>query len=490
MAADRKKHDNAAVNGGGNSESNVPSNDSEMSLAASAKISEEEQREIFNQINGIAEKNRRSLSTDPTKSFKAKKNGGLFPVLTNVFAAVMLAGGFFALYAFQSEAEVQAREGTRIFNPAERALIEEIRRETVASLAERDREISMILYSLADAETQLQELSANGDTLTPEQMVDRERIRAQREERRAALALAREERSLILEEARADEVDLQVRRDARAQERITRTAGEDAERQARREERRSERAAQVAEADAERAGTRSRRTGEGTAEAHTELAVNRTERGEPRGRGRAAEEERRAAEAREAEEAELLALREARRAARAARAESGEPRDSERGRNRERDAAEDSDAARSELAAARRERRRAEAEEGQLTGLAVRTGRRVADAENLYEAEEAIDLLRYVLETPVFQGRNGRARMDIAQVADTLEVVVREERRGGAARQRMAELDEQVGALQEILGMGRNVPSEDLLDRVQFLTNLLDDSEIRQAVQERLRIGQ
>jgi len=538
MAANRKKDQDVTTSGDENPGAYI---------VARAEISEEERREILDQIDGIAEKNRQSLSADPAKNFKAKRNGGLFPILVNVFAAVMLAGGFFALYAFQSDIEVQAREGTRVFNPAERTLIDEIRRETVASLAERDREINTILSSLSDVENQLQELSSNGDALTPEQLADQERLRVQREERRAALALAREERSRILDDARTDEADLQLRRDMRERERAALSAEEEAERQARREERRRERAAQAAETDTERTGRRAgadtaiargesagqrseratpqgrranaetatargepteprtgraapqdRRASADTPAARSEPAEQRTERSEPRGqgRGRTAAEERRAAEARAAEEAELQALRKARRAARAeraadnARAESGEDRRSERGRNREHDVTGDSDDARTELAAARREQRRADAEEDQLAGLATRAGRRIANSENLDEAEEAIESLRYALDATAFQGRDGRARRDIAQVADTLETVVREERRGGAARQRMVEIEEQVGVLQEVLGMGGYVPSDDLLERVKFLTSLLDDSEIRQVVRERLQVGQ
>ncbi|MCL2190411.1 MAG: hypothetical protein FWB79_00285 [Treponema sp.] len=405
--------------------------------ATGVEISREEQMEILDRINGIAEKNR---STDLSKGFKAKKNGSLFPILANAFAAVMLAGGFFALYAMQGDVEIRAREGERVFNPAERALIEEIRRETVASLAERDLEISAILSSLADVETQLGDLSHDG--LTAEQLAARERLGAQRDERRAALALARGERSRVLDEARADEADLQARRDTRARDRIARTAEEGTEPRNRR--------------DRER-----------------ERADDAVAREEPRpGRRRAAEEERR-----EAEEAELLALREERRAARAAR---GDP-ERERGRGRG-DAGD-------ELAEARREQRRADAEESQLAGLATRAGRRVAGAETPGEAEEAIESLREALETPAFRGRDGRPRRDMAQVAETLEAVVRDERRGGEARQRMAAIEEQIGALQEAIGMG-SVPYEDPLDRMQFITSLLDDSEIRRAVQARLQAGQ
>ena len=196
----------------------------EIVIDASAGISVEEQRDILVQINGIAEKNRQSLSAGTEtggktgKRFKAKKSGRLFPVLVNVFALAVLAGGFFALYSLQSEVDVQAREGTRLFSDLERALIDEIRRETGYLLAAKDREITSILSSLADVETQLNALIVGSEVLTLEQQAMESALRIQQDERRAALALAREERSRILDEARSREAALLAQIEARNRE--------------------------------------------------------------------------------------------------------------------------------------------------------------------------------------------------------------------------------------------------------------------------------
>jgi len=103
----------------------------------SCGIPEEEQREIFAQINKIAEKNRLSLAASADggkgkkkKQFKAKKSGGLFPVVVNVAAIAVLAGGFLALYTFQGRTDAEVREGTKVYNSAERTLIGEILEET------------------------------------------------------------------------------------------------------------------------------------------------------------------------------------------------------------------------------------------------------------------------------------------------------------------------------------------------------------------------
>lgn len=134
-------------------------------------ISEEEQREILAEINRITAKNRLSQDrdgpdTDNTGkkrakdrgSFKAQKKDSLFPALVNIAAVVLLAGGFFFLSSFQGKEEVKIREGDRIYNIAEQALIEEIRRETSFQLEAKEKEIAVMTDKLAGVDTELQEL--------------------------------------------------------------------------------------------------------------------------------------------------------------------------------------------------------------------------------------------------------------------------------------------------------------------------------------------
>jgi len=209
-----------ATRAGATPEPDQPSGNQGKDLADISEISDEEKREILLLIDGIAEKNRRALSAgaeagggivgSPGKRFKANKHGGFFPVLVNVFAVLILAGGFFVLSSFQNAADVQAREGTRVFSDIERRLIEEIRRETNASLAAKDREINLLLASLSDIEAQLKALTLGGETLTPEQLAIQERLISEQEERRAELALAREDRSRILDAARSRETTLRA----------------------------------------------------------------------------------------------------------------------------------------------------------------------------------------------------------------------------------------------------------------------------------------
>jgi chromosome segregation ATPase len=114
----------------------TPNNQDNSGIVFDAKsgISEEEQREILAKIDNIAEKNRLSLSEGEGKNkktrFKAKKSGGRFPVIVNIIAFAALAGGLFILISMQGKTDARIRTGTRVYNSAERALIEEIRKET------------------------------------------------------------------------------------------------------------------------------------------------------------------------------------------------------------------------------------------------------------------------------------------------------------------------------------------------------------------------
>ena len=192
---------------------------------ASCGISEEEQREIFAQINSIAEKNRLSLAASADggkgkkkKLFKAKKSGGLFPALVNVAAIAALAGGFFALYVFQGRADAEVREGAKVYNTAERALIDEIRKETSSRLEAKENEISKIASQLEDVDAELRDLHSSAQELTAEQQAAEDRLRAMREEYRSTLANLQDERSVILEEARAREASLQAQLESRTRE--------------------------------------------------------------------------------------------------------------------------------------------------------------------------------------------------------------------------------------------------------------------------------
>jgi chromosome segregation ATPase len=131
-------------------------------------ISEEEQLKILAQINSIAEKNRLSLSESGQgegKSrkprFKAKKSGGRFPVIVNITAIVLLAGGFTILLSMQGKTDARIRTGTKVYDSVERAIIEEIRKETTG-LADGELErLNTEQYQSAAVEAQMGAFFAN-----------------------------------------------------------------------------------------------------------------------------------------------------------------------------------------------------------------------------------------------------------------------------------------------------------------------------------------
>jgi len=201
-----------------------------MIFDAACGISEEEQREIFAQINAIAEKNRLSLAAGANdaavkgkkkgskRRFKAKKSGGFFPVAVNIAAIAALAGGFFALYTLQGKTDAEVREGTKVYNTAERALIETIRKETSSRLEEKESEISVIASQLEDVDAQLRELHSSNQELSVEQKAAEEKLISLQTEYRSALNSVQDERSRILEEARAREASLQSQLESRTRE--------------------------------------------------------------------------------------------------------------------------------------------------------------------------------------------------------------------------------------------------------------------------------
>jgi len=196
----------------------MTNNDSGIVFDAKSGISEEEQREILAKINNITEKNRLSLAEDKGKPFKAKKSGGRFPLIVNVFAAAALAGGLILLALTQEKTYALVRTGTKVYNSVERALIEEIRKETLSLLEAKDREIALIMAKLEEIDAELFGLRSTSNDLTAEEQEARDRLRALQEEYRSNLLVLQDERSQILEDARSKEAVLQAQLASRSRE--------------------------------------------------------------------------------------------------------------------------------------------------------------------------------------------------------------------------------------------------------------------------------
>ncbi|MDR1836142.1 MAG: hypothetical protein LBQ89_00620 [Treponema sp.] len=185
-------------------------------------ISIEEQKEILAGINGITEKNRRSLSDgfrpDGLRGKKqvinAKKRGAFFPLVVNITALIVLFGGAVFLIPFYERVDAQVRTGSAVYNLTEKALIEDIRKDTAEQIAAKDIEIASIASRLEEVDALLSQVYS-GQDLTPEQL---DTLLLMQTSYREELAVLQDERSVILESSRVREAALRVQLEERARE--------------------------------------------------------------------------------------------------------------------------------------------------------------------------------------------------------------------------------------------------------------------------------
>jgi len=208
-------------------------------LDSKSGISVEEQEEILSEINGIAENNRRLLSQGDAKAgtdgsgeasraktagkkdkplFTAKKSGAVFPAVVNAAAVVILLGAGFLLFTFNQKKDAQVRTGNAVYNLTERALIEEIRKDTANKIALKEKEIESIAIRLSEVDDELNLLYSSNKDLSSEQLAAQQRLLSMQTEYRTSLGALRDERSLILEDSRLKESRLRALLDERAKE--------------------------------------------------------------------------------------------------------------------------------------------------------------------------------------------------------------------------------------------------------------------------------
>ena len=190
-------------------------------IDSSSGISVEEQREIISQINGIAEKNKLRLSENaPVKkeTITAKKKGFVFPLAVNIAAVVLLCAGSFLLISFNSKVDVKVRTGNVVLNLTERALIDEIRKDTAELIAAKESEIEAINARVEEIDKELFQLYSGNINLTSEQIAARERLLAAQGAFREELSVLNAERSQILESSREREARLRAQLEERTRE--------------------------------------------------------------------------------------------------------------------------------------------------------------------------------------------------------------------------------------------------------------------------------
>ena len=178
-------------------------------LDAGSGISLDEQREILKRINAISEKNRRHLSQNESEVIPVKKRS-IFPLAVNIAAFLILITGVLLLVSFNRRENIEARSGSAVFNLTEKALIDEIRRETSEKIALREKEINLISLRLKEVDTQLSVLQSGSGEMSEEQLSSRNMLLELQGSYLNELSMLNEERSQILEDSRSREERLRA----------------------------------------------------------------------------------------------------------------------------------------------------------------------------------------------------------------------------------------------------------------------------------------
>ncbi len=164
-------------------------------------FTEEERKEILNQIEEISKKSAISV-TNEAFDFVPQKRGALFPILINILAVLTIAGVFFyANRVFQARSEALSAEAQSYLS-TEGKLLEELKKESNRKLGEKEEEIGKIQNELARIDQEKEALESNME----------ERIKEKEEELQGALeaAIAEERVRLQAMGTSAEELESQL----------------------------------------------------------------------------------------------------------------------------------------------------------------------------------------------------------------------------------------------------------------------------------------
>jgi hypothetical protein len=134
----------------------------EFAFDADSGISLEDQKDILQEIEKVATKNKIAVSPEEF-AVRAAKRGVLFPVLVNLVALIALVGGLAGLYFFFQRGETQLAQSQTGVITAEGKLIETFKKESDAKLLEKNQQINQIQDRLQEIDKQRQDLQANMD---------------------------------------------------------------------------------------------------------------------------------------------------------------------------------------------------------------------------------------------------------------------------------------------------------------------------------------
>ncbi|MDR3276211.1 MAG: hypothetical protein LBT11_03200 [Treponema sp.] len=191
--------------------------DADMVFDAASGFSTEEQQEILAKIEAAASAGRIipvPEEADGEIRRAAKKRGGVFPLLVNLGALLVLAAGLSALFLFQSQEDGDIRGSATDLGVTERALIREIREETGRQLRAKDEEIGAIQSRLNEAEVEYRGLQTR--ELSEAETRRRDELEAQIAAYRRNLSTLNNERLHILEDSEQREAQARARPESEA----------------------------------------------------------------------------------------------------------------------------------------------------------------------------------------------------------------------------------------------------------------------------------
>lgn len=119
----------------------------QFSREDSSGISEADQREIREEIERVAAENRIQVSGDLLE-YTPQRNGAIFPIIANLAGLVLLGAGILVLFLIFRSEDASIRSAEQSVAATESRLIQELRRETEAQIAEKEAEIEQIVARL------------------------------------------------------------------------------------------------------------------------------------------------------------------------------------------------------------------------------------------------------------------------------------------------------------------------------------------------------
>lgn len=160
-------------------------------------ISVEDRREILARIDELTKKNRMG---GKKSAFVARSRGILFPVVVNLAAAALTAGGLWGLSVAFREKEAAVSEAGAALSSAEGKLIRELKRDSESKLGEKDKEIADMQARIAALDADRTKLQSTFENRVASKEAElRDQMKAELEKERQRLAAEGLSETLIQE---------------------------------------------------------------------------------------------------------------------------------------------------------------------------------------------------------------------------------------------------------------------------------------------------